>query len=460
MERLEQKKHSEINIDEVRELTMFNKLFAVDKERDITEIKELMKRKEDKDNILKPKYSNEQIEAGEWEENDFRLVAEKLRKEKIEDYFHNVADEYEQTREISNSIVRLDQEDEIADELRGGTSVLIRGNWRIGKTSMAVSLETHQFGTENSLLIDVRLVFDPKTNDIRWLNTSLKDFKKKFCIDQIAEFIAKKELSNKKSKNEYTIRNEYKIRDEIKGQIQKSKKLPFKFLNDYFSKKGEKFFLSFDEIIIFGRQPEKLEYIANLKNLSQVQVAMILHRYTLYEDSFKEIFSGYKTHFIRALTVEEVGILIREPLKNTAIIFTNDAIQKVFEFTGGRPMEVHNLCYQLMSPKSFCSEYKFTYRAKDIEKLAEGKLRAESGYPFEVAISNYKRIYEESMSDEERLIIKKLVQENEIPISEINANIIQPLINTTFVVKDDRKGVYRINGQLFKRVILDLLDTN
>lgn len=399
MERLEQKTHLEINTDEARELAMFDEMFGVDKEGS----------------------------------------AGKLREIKINDYFNKVAKKYEQRREIPDSIVRLDQEGKIAEDLRDGNPVLIRGNWRIGKTSMAESLKTHQFGDKNSLLIDARTyVTRPEE--------SLDVFKKNFAISKISEFISQLESGD--------AFNSQKIEEQIK----KSNKTPFEFLNDYFSQKGEKVFLSIDEIVWFAQEPEKLKYLADLKDLSHMQVAPVLHRIALREDLFKETFNGYKTHFIRALTVEEVGILIRGPLKGTAITFTDDAVQKIFEFTGGRPLEVNNICYAVMGAKSIFKDHKFTYRAKDIEKLTGGRTNNLKGQisPFGDAIYNYEAVYEWSMSDEERIIIKKLAKENEISISEINADKIQPLIDTTFVVKDDSKGVYRINGQLFKRVILEI----
>lgn len=354
-QRLEQKTHSEIDADEARELAMFDKMFGADKKRG---------------------------------------TARELRERKINDYFNKVTEKYEQRREIPDSIVRLDQEGKIAEDLRDGNPILIRGNWRIGKTSIAESLKTHQFGATNSLLIDAR-IYIPH-------GESLEVFKKKFAISKISEFISQLESGDRLDEQK------------IEEQIKKSKKTPFEFINDYFSQKGEKVFLSIDEIVWFAQEPEKLKYLADLKNLSRVQVAPVLHRIALREVLFKETFSG-------------------------------------------RPLEVNNICYALMSAKSIFSEYKFTYRAKDIEKLAGIKIRHLKPYPspFQDAIENYQRVYKNSMSDEERLIIEKLAKEDKIPISEINADKIQPLIDTTFVVKDDSKGVYRINEQLFKRVILN-----
>ncbi|OGN08585.1 MAG: hypothetical protein A2750_03345 [Candidatus Yanofskybacteria bacterium RIFCSPHIGHO2_01_FULL_45_42] len=444
------------NFSEAQELVMFDETFAVDRERDIEDIKKLMRRVRKDPKIGRMgseysqesdkkygwlKYSDEQVEAGQWEEGDLNFVIEELRKERIDNYFGNVARKYEPAMPIPDSIVRLNQEAEIAETLRGDKPVLIRGNWRMGKTSMMRSLETHQFGSENSIIIDAMAESAGK-------GESLEDFQKHFGVYTIARFIAERELAGAE------LEDRFKKENEVRKQIAESQKSPFEFLNDYLVQRGEKVFLSIDEVIGFAEQPEKLKYLADLKGLSNIQLAIVLHRFASFESSFKEIFDGYETHFVHPLTLEEVGILIRKPLEGTQITFTDDAIQKIFEFTGGRPMEINNVCRALMDQFSEHKNYRFTYRVEDIDALTK-KETWQFGESFRVAIDTYKRVYGRSMSDEERAIIDRLIERDEVPVSEIDAEKIQPLIDTTFIAKDESKGIYRVNGVLFKRVVLD-----
>ena len=74
---------------------------------------------------------------------------------------------------------------------------------------------------------------------------------------------------------------------------------------------------------------------------------------------------------------------------------------------------------------------------------------------FEIAFDTYRRAYKYSINDAERKIISKLVREGEIPLSELDDDSVRMLVNSTFVIKDDEKRVYRINGGLFKRVIAE-----
>ena len=60
------------------------------------------------------------------------------------------------------------------------------------------------------------------------------------------------------------------------------------------------------------------------------------------------------------------------------------------------------------------------------------------------------------MNDVERALIDRLILEGEVSTSDMDADAVQPLIDTTFVAKDETKGVYRVNGTLFKQVLLGL----
>src|SRR3989338_1876270 len=94
------------NFSEAQEIIMFDEKFGIDQERDVGDIKRMM-RSVRKDNITKRlgnefdyendkkfgrlKYTDEQIEAGQWQEDDLRLVIEELRKERMDNYFGGVA---------------------------------------------------------------------------------------------------------------------------------------------------------------------------------------------------------------------------------------------------------------------------------------------------------------------------------------------------------------------------------
>ena len=221
-------------------------------------------------------------------------------------------------------------------------------------------------------------------------------------------------------------------------------------------------YVSLDEVIAFAKKPEILEYIAQLKKYPNIKLAIVLHRYYEFEQQFAKIFKDFETHFVKALTFEEVKLLITKPLKNTPIKFTAGAIQKIYEITGGRPMEINNICHYLFDPhhgrheSDDKKEYKIIYEESDIDNII-GRDTWELKDIFQSAVDNYRRVYSRSMSKEEKLVIGKLIKEKQIPIADIDQATIQPLIDTTFVKKTD--GNYSINGSLFAKVVEEWVES-
>ncbi|HNZ86837.1 MAG TPA: hypothetical protein PLD95_04730 [bacterium] len=351
------------------------------------------------------------------------------QKEELSDSDRELLDsisyKYEPNRAIEDSIVRLEQEEKIYKNLEDNQPVLIRGNWRSGKTSMLKSLKNHKFGKENSIFIDASTIF----------SNSIDEFKSNFGKYQIIEFLS-----------QHTKQNE----NEIAGEIFNSKKTPIEYLIQYLDKNKENnVFLGIDEVITLAQKnPQALEYIASLKNINQIKLAVVLHRFHSYEEKFQEIFNGFETHFLKPLSLDEVKKLITEPLKGSPVTFSDDAIEEILKFSGGRPYEINNLLNKIMSSYSEISKQKFSYIKEDIEEVANNyfELSAEMNN----VVYNYEAIYLRSLSQQERGVIDTLVRDKQIPISNIERNVIQPLIDTSFVKEDKNKNIYTINGSFFE----------
>ena len=112
------------------------------------------------------------------------------QKEELSDSDRELLDsisyKYEPNRAIEDSIVRLEQEEKIYKNLEDNQPVLIRGNWRSGKTSMLKSLKNHKFGKENSIFIDASTIF----------SNSIDEFKSNFGKYQIIEFLSQHTKQN------------------------------------------------------------------------------------------------------------------------------------------------------------------------------------------------------------------------------------------------------------------------
>ncbi|MFZ5340618.1 MAG: hypothetical protein ACOZBG_02895 [Candidatus Micrarchaeota archaeon] len=154
---------------------------------------------------------------------------------------------------------------------------------------------------------------------------------------------------------------------------------------------------------------------------------------------------------MRLLTFEEAKRLIHKPLEGTQITFSDEAVKKIFEFCGGRPMEIYLFCSALMEKFSKDRICKSLYSSEDIDRLTKKEI-FQLEESFHLVILNYQRIYDYAMSDEERAIINSLIKAGKIPVSYISPDLIQSLIDTGLVIKGDDNN-YRINGELFKLVL-------
>lgn len=367
------------------------------------------------------KYSEEQIQNQEWSQEDLQKAIDIIKKAKEREYFWEIANKYKTTMWILDSFVRLDQEADIAQDLKDRNPVLLRGTYRTGQTTMVRALETHRFGATNSLMIDASICESVSVLE-------------KYAILKVASFISQKEIAFGQEVSKETIVN----------KIKESGKSPFIYLNEYFQEKDEKVFLSFDEVMRLIDKPEGLKYLADLKNLDNIQLAIILHYDAENEKNFKEAFKDFKTHFIRPLTLEEVALLANKPLEGTPLTFTDDAVKELLQLSGGRPLEVNTICQRLIANK-----YQATYRTADIKELLE-KMSDD-------AAESFRRTFRNLLNDNQREIMKRLVQTKDVlpsrKFKKFKPEEIQALIDIGFVAKDKKKNTYRVNGILLKEFL-------
>lgn len=438
---------------ETQEKAMYEVLFPVDIDMHIEGIKEFMR------GVIKgtevvhynwapegftieiKKYTDEQIEKGEWDQEDLQAAITSVRDKLAEGYFSKASQEFRNLHARPDSIVRLDQEQAIFEDLEAGMPVLIRGNWRIGKTSMALSLAKKRY-QGNALFIDAQ--------GYSGSDETIGDFRRDFGAHDIEQFITDREFEGK----DIDFNTQRARAVELKEDMKTQSVTPFEYLDKFLEQRKEKAYVAIDEVIMYASEPDKLRYLENLKDFKNMKLAIVLHRIHKYEQLFGKVFEGFKTHFMRELSEQEIATLVRHPLKDTQITFTDGAIGELASFSGGRPMEINNLCGTLMNPDSDDKKLKLVHRASDIQEVASKPLW-ELKYTFGVAIHTYGRVYSHSMSDSERAIVDELVVKGQLPISSVETEKIQPLIDTTFVRKDEKAGIYSLNGNLFKRVIQD-----
>ncbi|MFA5842171.1 MAG: hypothetical protein WC882_00620 [Candidatus Gracilibacteria bacterium] len=256
---------------------------------------------------------------------------------------------------LEQSEVRLDQEIAVAEALKSGHSVLLRGHERVGKSTFCSSLREKKLATETTLHIDL-------CGERREMN-QLGD-------REVAQYIASRTAGSLSS-----------VVEEMGG----SGKPPFEYLNNWLAARGEIMTLSFDEVFSFRKNRENYlecwEYLAGLKHLSNVRLMLVLHAYQGHEEDFSEIFQGFNTFWVHPLSLAETRHLVERPFYGKGVTMTEDAIQEIHEFSGGRPMEIHILCKALFMDASTANRQNLIFTKRDVlEVEAEARKNVEGKF--------------------------------------------------------------------------------
>ena len=351
----------------------------------------------------------------------------------LEDKLNSASYGYGEFSPDIDSIVRKDQEEEIKKSLLERTPVLVRGAWRIGKTTMIRSITDRDFNSPTSLYIDCAGLGE------------LSEGKDKHTK---AGFISSFEIKLRVFTERFYPELSHIFQGEEGNLVER--------LNESLKNKGVRVVLAFDEVLKYEDKPEILEYINNLKSYSNIDLVLVLHkRLKPIEDMFEKVFRGFKTVFIRQLRIDEVEAIIMRPLKGTNVVFTEEAIQKICEFTGSRPLEIKYFCHAMFNRNSKLKNIKDVYGKEDIERLIRNNLEVLKEY-FPGAVENYKRIYKSILSPKECKLITTLVRNKSRAFNETDMPEIQSLMGITLVIKNS-DNTYSLNGELLRRVLKTII---
>ena len=380
------------------------------------------------------KYTQDQIDAGDYEPKDFELASEALAQFNETEMFMSLRRVFWVGPPVSESIVRLEQESKIAEDLKKGKSLLIRGNWRQGKSTMLINLIKHL--PENSVVINSVDNISQKTTLSELQGSKEFDY-------NIANSIANNEIEE----NDDILELEQKIRLQIKDSGMSS----IDYWNNYLKERGEQGYLFIDEVIAFAEEPEKLKYFADLKEKSNITVATVLHHKGIREDMFDEVFEGYETYYAEPLSLSDFTKLVRGNVKGTSIKHTDEAIAKLYEITGGRPIELNTIMEKLFSVYSNCHNPRILYRVSDVDVV---NFEFPQKYElYENINKNYKKIIEIAVTERQKGVLIQLIDE-EVPVDSLDTRDLEELLQPGLINVDKNKKVITINGLMFREFLV------
>ena len=390
------------------------------------------------------KYSYRKISDRQWVQEDIAFVTDALRRERIEKYYRSVNERfplrgYQGAEVAEHSIVRIDQQVAIANDLKTGVPVLIRGLVQAGKTSMAKSLIAREFKDDPHLYVDITT--HPRRGE---------DILRALGSFEVAHAFVTQEhgIEHPARDKKY-----YDSIQEMYDRIQNSGKTPFQYWNDYLASKGEVGYLFVDEKANLLERSLR-EATEHIKGLSNVRTAIILHFSPARETEFRETFKGFHTYFIRPLTLEESATLVRTPLRDTLIMWTDEAIEKLYEFTGGRPFEIGTVCRYVLPHSANDAP---TITGPDIERKVEA-LWSEAFFSGNIK-NHYDRLF--SMLRGEPSLAKsftELIKRGEVPASSLGESEAKQLLDVGLIKENEEAKTYGINGIFARRALNEALE--
>lgn len=391
------------------------------------------------------KKATEMIEAVEGDQESQsegeRVVKDALEyfkgdKEAMRRYFEDLAQEYSTVMPVENSVVRIKQQTEILKALEAGTPVVIEAHKRQGKTSMLKSLGNQwqeKNGTEP-------LYIDMNKRDSEWAMVSPEQFQSELGKKEIIKFI----------NNNFSEISPAEVASEMDG------KNPFQALDNLMGKYGKEALLEIDELFQTGKKNDgRLETLAeNLKNLKNVKVLLAWHPFDTVSEQAGAAFKEYARTPIKPLSLEDAKILIERPLKKLGsdVSFSDEAIKKIFDYAGGRPMDMNLFCGQLTGGGDFVAAQTMRYEKKDIEDfIAKNNLNDTyfAAQGFRAISADIPEIYRLDLNKEHKNAINLLIKSGgEVKISDIAEQNANELINIGLVLRDEENNTYKINGDL------------
>lgn len=352
--------------------------------------------------------------------------------EKVKKYFYQLGTGFVERLPVADSIVRLDQEHKISDLLIEGRPVAVRGFWRMGKTSMLEAVEKYSSISEIKLFVEPQIRVNPQ-----------KEFSLEFAILETSNLIAKIE-------NEAGLNVDQNNQEEVAHKIEESGLPPLVFLAEYLQSKGKTAVIFVDEVIKLKNESE-VSFIAGLSKYSSLKICAVLHQNNDDEATYDRYFADYEQIYVRKLNLDEVREILHRPLKDSAVMFTESAVQWIYEFTGGRPMEVQNVGREMVVNATVKNQTAVIDSA-----ILENSKRSLQRYggPLSTALENYRKVYEHALSELQMKLVTSLAKAQIVRIGEIDLSIVQPLINCTWITEVD--GNYQLNGELLKMQIIDM----
>lgn len=362
-------------------------------------------------------------------------------------HFSDLENEFANALPVEDSIVRIEQQSEILKELEAGNIVVIEAYMRQGKTSMLKSLGNvwDKKYDQQPLFIDSSMMADI-------CEKSKEDFNKEFALFKISSYI----------------RNNFE--DISRGEIMEAlkDKDPFVYLDDLLGKQGKNILLEVDEFttLLEKNNDNTKEFIDKIKNFKNIKTIIAWHAFDIYADKANDSFKDCIRTPIKPLTIDDTKLFVEDHLKKIGsdVNFSDESIKRVYDYTGGRPMDIGFFLAQLTGGSHLEAVKRMKYEKTDIDDfIIKNRLELswKANEAFKATCKNIPDIYNAVLNEKHKNILTQVVNMGgEVPFSDIEESNAIELINLGFIAKNENNNTYKINGELVFNLLKEQIENS
>jgi hypothetical protein len=363
----------------------------------------------------------------------------------MKEHFSRLEQQFANALPVENSIVRIEQQNEILEQLEAGNIVVIEAYMRQGKTSMLKSLGNawDKKYNQQALFIDSSMMADV-------CEKPREDFNKEFALFKISSYI----------RNNFEDISRAEIMEDLKD------KDPLVYLDELLGKRGKNILLEVDEFttLLEKNNNNAKEFMDKIKNFKNIKTIIAWHAFDIYADKANDSFKDCIRTPIKPLTIDDTKLFIEDHLKKIGsdVNFSDDAIKRIYDYTGGRPMDTGFFLAQLTGGSHLEAVKRMKYEKTDIDDFIiknHLELSWKANQAFKATVKNIPDIYNSVLNEKHKNTLTEVVNMGgEVPLSnieELNAN---ELINLGLIAKNENNNTYKINGELVFNLLKEQIE--
>ena len=336
----------------------------------------------------------------------------------------NASNSPEWPQETCKAGIRADQIDLLRRDIEDGNSILIRGAWGSGKTTMALSLagidDTH------AIRIDLTRYFQDRDREI----TGARAFIDRLGMQEIPAFLERSGYGN--------------------SQV-RSGESALDHLNRLAADSSSRFLLVLDEAVTLCEEHDLLNTLPELEKYENLDLVVIAHYVRKYDKLISETFKGFKEHVPNALSRKDLRKLLNLYIRKLPIDVDEEAVELMYRLSGGRPTELQSIFSHLISEnESSLLESHLCITPDDLNEACATEEDMRSFAEGSGIMLDYSQTFRYSLNSREKALLREAARKGRVAADEESLHNARRLIKLSYMKVDQKTGLLKVNGRILR----------